>query len=357
MTVRRVNQLVAGFAEGDAISQEARAFRHVARELGFESEIFVPACRMAPGCRDDCRPLEDYRGETGDLVIYHYAIASECSAIFEATAARRVLLYHNITPASYFDGFDDETAARLRVARGGLKTVASLADRVAAVSAFNAAELAALGVADVRVFPLLWLPGDMAVEPDPAMLHKLGDGLRNMLFVGRMAPNKCIEDLLLAFAWYHTCIDRHSRLVIVGSERSCPRYAAMLGLLAGRLGLANVSFAGFVSPAELAACYATASVFVCTSRHEGYCLPLVEAMLRGVPVIARDCGGMPEAMGGGGVLFDEADPRILAQLMHRVLTDDDLRAEVLDSQAQRVAAVRSRDAGRDVRDLFEWAQA
>jgi L-malate glycosyltransferase len=184
------------------------------------------------------------------------------------------------------------------------------------------------------------------------MAAKLGGPLKNLLFVGRIAPNKHVEDLILAFACFHRTINPASRLVLAGSERSCPRYYAMLRMLAARLDLTNVFFEGFLSEPQLAACYAEADLFVTASRHEGFCLPLVEAMAHDVPVIARDEGGMPEALGAGGVLFDDMEPRILAELFQLVLTDDALRGEILNSQKHRLDELRRRDLAADCLKLL-----
>jgi glycosyltransferase involved in cell wall biosynthesis len=352
VTRPRIDQLVAGFADGDAISREARELRKVLRGLGYESDIFAPSASIGTAVKGDCRVLDHYAAGPRDVAIYHYSTASAASALFLASAGRKVVRYHNITPESFFRGYDDDLADELAAARRGLPAIVAAADVAWADSDYNAREIRGMGARAVEVVPLFFSPGDFGGMADPAMLARLGGGFTNLLFVGRMAPNKAVEELVLAFAWYHRTIDARSRLVLVGSDRSCPRYFAMLRLLASRLGLANVCFEGFLSDAQLAACYRSASAFVCASRHEGYCLPLLEAMSFGVPVIAREAGGMPEAMGGAGVLFDGLDARELAELVRRVTTDAVLHEEVLQSQRQRIEAVQARDLAGDCARLL-----
>jgi glycosyltransferase involved in cell wall biosynthesis len=340
----RIDQLLAGFADGDAISQEARILQTSLRCLGFESDIYAPVETTSPAIAHLARPVTDYLKTSRDTVIFHYSIASEASNCFVAGSGyRRIVRYHNITPEHFMHGFDDAVAQQLQNSRQQLQAIASQGDEIWAVSEFNATELRELGIQEVKTVPLFFHPTAIDITPDGQMLNKLGNGLTNILFVGRMAPNKCVEELLLAFGWYQSVLNKQSRLVLVGSEWSCPRYFAMLRALASRLDLPNVSFEGFVSDAGLAACYKTASIFVCPSRHEGYCLPLVEAMCHNVPVIARNNGGMPEALGGTGILYESNDPRALAALMDHSIRDTHLREQILKSQSLRLGTLRNRD--------------
>jgi glycosyltransferase involved in cell wall biosynthesis len=268
------------------------------------------------------------------------------------SSACRIVRYHNITPAHFFEGFDDDVAKELRAARNGLFDVARAADYVWADSDYNARELRSGGIADIRVVPLFFAIDQFHIPPDPAFLARFTGTLRNILFVGRMAPNKGVEELILAFAWLNKQIDPATRLILAGSERSCPRYYAMLQMLAAQLGLTNVCFAGFLSEPQLAAAYQAADVFACVSHHEGYCLPLLEAMSYGVPVVARETGGMPEALGHGGVMYNGLEPHELAELLHRILVDASLRREVLGSQDTRLAAIRGRDLKAELQELL-----
>ena len=352
MTFTAVHQLTAGFAAGDAISLEAVAIREACRAMGLASEIFVPADRTAPGCRDQVRPAEEYRGSSSELLIYHFSIQSPATEMFRRTAARKAVIYHNITPSSFFRAFDPDVARQLDGARGELGEVAGLADAVWADSAFNAEEIRALGVRNVKVLPLLFSASAFEGPADPVVRRERASASKKILFVGRMAPNKCVEELIEAFAWYHTGIERRSELILVGSERSCPRYFAMLRMYAAELDLMPVSFVRYASPAGLAAFYEVADLFVTTSRHEGYCLPVVEAMVKGVPVVARRTGGVPEAMDGAGGMYDEASPGELACLMNRMLTDPALRGEVLASQQARVERLRARPVVQELQALL-----
>lgn len=353
MNVRRIDQILAGFAEGDAISNEAVALRNIFRRWRVESDLFVDSRHLSPNVADQCRPLEEVATSGSDILIHHYAIASPAvEAFLAAPCSARVMIYHNITPAEFYRGFDDRLAARLAEARERLTGVIPRVDALWADSRFNALELETLGARDVKLYPLLFDPGQLDHPPDPAIRQKFAAPLTNILYVGRLAPNKDVESLLEAFAWYHRTLNRQSRLIVVGSERSAWRYFVMLQMLAMELDLPTVYFERYATPEALSAYYDLADVFVTCSRHEGYCLPLVEAMHRGVPVIARRTGGTPEALGVGGVLFEDAEPQELAVLIHRVVSCRPWREEILRSQRQRMAELRARRPDEELRHLL-----
>lgn len=339
----RIDQLVGGYAAGDAISQEARLMRDMLRAGGYKSDIYASEPHIAPESQGDALPYARFDPSVPNAVIFHFSTATGATPLFAAVTGKRIVRYHNITPASFFAGFDDAVAAQLRLARSELESVVKQAHYCWSDSAYNATDIELAGARQSVVLPLFFSEDEFACGEDPAIKAAFDDALCNWLFVGRIAPNKCIEELILGFAWYHRCINPASRLLIAGSESSCPRYYAMLRLLAARLGLMNVCFTGFVSAAGRHTLYRCADVFVSASRHEGFCLPLVEAMACGVPVIARDVGGMPEALGDGGVRFDGLTARELALLVSRVTAQDgQWRERVLSAQASRMRGLRQR---------------
>ena len=353
MSAHRIDQVLAGFAEGDAISHEALQLRGIFRSLGFESDLFVPATHVAQAVQHECRPLSELPGRDGDRVFYHYSIASPAAAAFLAAGGTKGLIYHNITPARFFRGFSDSIESSLVAAREQLFATAARCDILWADSRFDAEELEQVGLKNVRVLELPFSPAPMELKADLRIVQRASwRSLCNILFVGRIAPNKRIEDLILMFAWYQL-INPFSRLVIVGSPRSAPKYYLMLRMLAHELNLANVCFEGYASPEGLVAYYETADVFLCASEHEGYCLPLVEAMSKHVPVIARVAGGTPEAMGGAGIQYEGLSPAELAELTHRVLFDRRLRDEILLQQDQRVKRACARDLEGEIRNLLQ----
>ena len=347
-----IDQLLAGFADGDAISHHARMIRDLLREMGFASDIYVEPERVSPTLRGEFKPLSDYNASPLDICLFHYSIACPAADAYVKSPARKVLIYHNITPAEFFRGYDDRLVRQLTEARAQLADMCRTAQAVWAVSRFNAAELESLGARDVRIMPLPLPRAMLDIPPDPLVTGKFTRDLTTLLFVGRLAPNKCVEDIMLAFAWYYRNINPFSRLLLVGSEQSCPRYATMLRMLVGDLDLPNVCFEGFASPAGLTAYYRAADVYLCPSAHEGFGMPLIEAMYYGVPVIARSTGGTPEAMGNAGVRYEDLSAPELAALIHRVVSEPTLRDDILRSQQQRVQEMLNRPLAQELRDLL-----
>ncbi|NLB54523.1 MAG: glycosyltransferase family 4 protein [Lentisphaerae bacterium] len=349
----RIDQLLSGFAPGDAISQEALIMRSLFLNAGYDSDIYAVNKSIATEVTNECKQLWEYKGREGDRVIHHYSLYSEAAPLYLESQAKKIMRYHNITPAGYFRGFDDKLFLQLSEGRQQLKNTVAATDTVWATSAFNLQELEKFEPKHATILPLLFDPKRFERPVDPTVKTKFRRKLKTLLFVGRMVPNKKIEDLILMFAWFNKVIDSQSRLVLVGSEHSCPRYYTMLRMLTASLDLPNVCFEGYASEAQLAGYYQAADVFVCTSEHEGYCLPLVEAMFYGVPVIARRAGGMPEALNGAGVLYDKLCHQELAELVNLLLTDKSLKKDALDSQTKRMAELNNRDAQSEIIKLLE----
>lgn len=348
---RRVDQIMAGFAAGDATSNAACLIRGALRDSGYESDIFADPRHIMPSSRTECRPVSEYDGREQDLLIHHFGIWSEATDFVLTRPARLLLLYHNITPGKYFRGYNDTMAYALDQSRERLPELLRRCVACWAVSEYNAAELRAIGHSHIHVLPLPYSPS--TAKPNAAVLQRLAAPLKTILSVGRIAPNKKLEDLIRAFAIYHKHYNPFSRLFLVGSDRSTPRYVTYLKRLAYECKIPNVCFEGFVWPDTLAAYFSLADVYVSTSIHEGYCLPLVEAMDYKIPVIARKTGGTPEALGGAGITYEDASAEQLAELIHTALTDSIVHTELLSSQQQRIEQERSRNLAAELSELLK----
>jgi glycosyltransferase involved in cell wall biosynthesis len=350
----KINQLLPGFAGGDAISNYALQLQAIIRGWGYESTIYCESRHLGPTeehlCKD-CRFCPS-PGDPSDITIYHYSIASELSDFFRRMQGCRILIYHNITPHTYFQGIHEEKAGALWKGREELKSLAGVPHLALGVSEFNRCELEAFGFAHTGVLPLIVDSGKLSIEPDRKFLREYGDGAANILFIGRMAPNKRVEDLIKIFYCYRMTVNRNSRLLLAGSLIGMDRYTSFLRALITVLDLPDVTFFNHVSDAELHALYRTASVYVCMSEHEGFCIPLLEAMHFRVPVIAYAAAAIPETLAGTGVLVKEKDPAALAELIDRMLGDPQLKEDIVRKQLTRLPAFSMEAVAGRLREML-----
>lgn len=332
-----INQWVPAAHRGDAIGDSARAVRDMLRRMGHEADLF--ALTIDDDMRQDVRPFGDPAARRGDVTIFHFALPSPMTEAFATLEGARVLQYHNITPARFFAPYD---AALFRLAALGRRELGTLAGRVDLAlgdSAFNCAELRELGFERTGVMPIAVNVERLTSAPRrPALERILADGLINILFVGRIAPNKRIEDHIRLAEMYKRYVDSYYRFIFVGRTDGVPGYYAGIRALIDDFQMLpdRFWFTGPVPDEDLAAFYRWADVYVSLSEHEGFCVPLVEAMATDVPVVAYAAGAVPETLGGAGLLFEPKDLEFAAELVGSVVYDQDVRARVLDGQRRRL---------------------
>jgi glycosyltransferase involved in cell wall biosynthesis len=349
-----INQWLPAAHAGDAVGDSARQVRSILRRLGHRSEIY--AVRIDEALRGEVQPFADPCAARGDLTILHFGLASPMTEAFAALPSGRVLQYHNITPARFFARFD---AGLTRLAIEGRRELAALARRVElalGVSEYNRRELEALGFPRTAVLPIAVAFDRLVDAPAvPALERALDDGVANVLFVGRIVPNKCIEDYVRLATRYDREVGGEFRFVFVGRTDVLPRYYSAVRSLIARSGVpgARFLFAGAVSDRELAAYYRHASVYLSLSEHEGFCVPLLESMAMDVPVMALGAAAVPETLGGAGIEFNTKDFSHVAQLLALVLHDDDLVERVVDGQRRRVADFRDEAMARRLAEIVE----
>jgi glycosyltransferase involved in cell wall biosynthesis len=166
-----------------------------------------------------------------------------------------------------------------------------------------------------------------AVEPDPQVLRDLDDGLTNLLFVGRLVPHKGHRYLLDAFAAYNHHHNPRSRLLLIGKgDWRLGAYTHGLDAQARHLRVrGQVVFVGGATEAELRAYYERAHAFVVASEHEGFCVPVIEAMALGVPVVAYGAAAIPDTVGTAGLVWEEPEPFLLADAVAQAAGDGPAR--------------------------------
>lgn len=332
-----VNQWVPAAHQGDAVGDHTRMVRDLLRSWGHDSAVY--AITIDPDLEGDVRPWSDPGARDGDVTIFHFAAPSPMTAAFGTMPGRRVLQYHNVTPARFFAPFD---AGLARMAGAGRAELATLADRVDLAvgdSDYNRRELESLGFRRTAVVPILVDTDRLArAGRVPSLECLLQDGLTNILFVGRIAPNKKIEDHIRLAEHYKRYVDASYRFIFVGRYDVVPGYyTAIQSLIATyRMLPERFWFAGRVPDDELAAYYRHAHAYVSLSEHEGFCVPLVEAMAMDVPVLAYASAAVSETLGGAGVSFAPKDLEQAAELLGALVYDEPFRQDVVVGQRRRV---------------------
>jgi glycosyltransferase involved in cell wall biosynthesis len=324
-----IHQLLPDIVYGDAISNQAIAIRNHLRRCGYESEIFVK--RREERVAHEARLFEPTAIPAHAALLYHHSIGSELTAFAAAHAGAKCLIYHNITPAEYFASSRPGFAWMLETGREHLGRLARRFPCSVGDSAFNAAELAACGFKSPGVLPIICDPMKWNLRPDAGLMDRLQDGKVNLLFVGRIAPNKKQDELVAAFARYRE-LDADSRLIIAGEGRaSDPYYARLLATIARHHLGEHVLVTGQIADAELLAYYRTAHLYWSLSEHEGFGVPLVEAMWFDVPVLAYSRAATPETLGDAGMTFEsKEDLRAVARLAKLLTRDDEhLRRRII----------------------------
>lgn len=337
MGASRIDQFVPSLARHDAIGNHVLQLRRLLRANGYRSDIYYE--HVDPHLSGDTLPFSvcDPAPQGDRTILYHASTHSDMTYWLMRAAAggqRIVVDYHNITPARYFSRWDLPAARSMELGRHQLAELAPFVTSALADSEYNAAELADFGIDGAAACPILLDLDEYHGEPDPAALSRL-DTHPLWLFVGRIAPNKCQHDVLAAFAVYRRLYAPDARLVLVGSSTSSRYLGALLSLVA-ELGLENsVDMPGSTPFPVLLAYFRRADVFVCLSEHEGFCVPVIEAMELGVPVVAYPAAAVTETVAGAGVLVPDKDPLTVATHVDRLLGDQDRLAAVRAAGEER----------------------
>jgi len=343
MTRPGVHQVLATLGYGDAIGHEVLGIQRALRSAGFDSEIFVETAD--PRLEDltyDYRDLLD-ASRPDNLLLHHFSIGSRASRVAFALPDRMALVYHNITPPEFFVGVHKQLVELCWKGRRELRAYIDRVELALGDSEYNRQELEALGFPRTAVLPVVPGFSHLSGTPDWRVAGAFDDEWTNLLFVGRVIPNKRIENVVRIFHAYKTRFNPRSRLLLVGAYSGFETYLAMVQHLVAELGTTDVHFAGHVTNEELTAYYDVADLFLCASEHEGFCVPLVEAFHMQVPVVALAATAVPATMDGGGVLYTDRDPHHVAALVDAVLSDAALRDRVIASQNAALARLVGRD--------------
>ena len=336
----KIEQFLPAFHYGDAIGNSTLRFHEYLMSQGIKSRII--ALSIDENMRDKAVFFRDYREDPGSLKILHFAIPSELSDFFQRVSGKKVMIYHNITPPHFFIDFSDELVRFTQEGRNQLKRLNNSFDLVIADSKYNADELREYDFKNIQVFPIMINLDDFSQSYTQAFLNLFKDERKNIIFVGRISPNKKIEHLIKILFFYKKYISPSIRLIVSGKTDALPKYFYSLKDLAARFLLTSedIVFTGHIPFGELLAIYKLGDVFVSMSEHEGFCLPLIESCFFQVPVIAYGAGAVSETLGGAGIVFNEKNYPYLAATIERVLVDERLNIRLKGLQKNRIQQYR-----------------
>lgn len=333
----QVHQFHPTVSYGDAISNQILSLQRLLRQMGYPSEIF---CEQMPIRFDGkVRQIKHYERYSSpqNVLLLHFSLGYSPDIItwLEHVPGRKVLVYHNITPHSYFAGINEVYLEAAKAGREQLTQLSDLVDAGWGVSTFNCQELAEYGWSNLGVLPIVFDPERYAIRPIRRILKRWRDGL-NVLFVGRVSPNKCLEDLILTFYHLKHSVRSDARLLLVGSAAGMELYLEYLQVLVRKLYLSDVIFAGHVSDAELMAYYQCADVYLSMSEHEGFGVPLLESMYFDIPVVAYKAAAVAETLDSSGILVNRKEHASIAALISLLAEDEKLRKHLITHQRERL---------------------
>ncbi len=335
MVISEVHQFTVSCTTGDGISNGVFFVQKLLRELGYKSHIY--SVDIENDLKNQVHEYKQYNSNPDQLLLVHHGWGHGFEDWLRQLPVNKVMIYHNITPPEYFSSRSMQ--AGLLLAREQMQRWKEFMCGAISDSAYNTTELIAAGWRPevVRTIPLL--VDIESMQKRALVAEKEGNPPFNgktLLFVGQMLPHKGQLDLVDCFYYLCQLYDFPVRLVLIGGGE--PGRLAELRQRVVELGLdQSVLVLGKVSDAELLGWYEVADLYVSMSEHEGFGMPLIEAGVFDVPVLAYNTAAVAETVGPGGILFSEKDFPRCAALIGLLLKDESLRERIIIGQRQNNA--------------------
>ena len=331
----KIYQLIHTLSYGDAISNEALVLDRLFKESGFESKIY--AINEHPKLKEKTIKYQEFPEDFDGCIILHYSLGSPLNSLYKKlNSAKKFLIYHNLTPAKWFKSINPRVARDIEKGQEELPDLLKISDKIISDSEFNSKEIEKLRFSSF----VLSLPFDPVRWEEPAnagIATMLDNNSTHILHVGRIAPNKCLEDLIKTFYCYHEYINKDCFLWLPGIDIDTEVYSYSLKRLVNFLGLEEkVRFVGCFADSEIKALYENATCYLCMSEHEGFCLPIVEAMYFNLPVVSYSGSALADTVGNGGVLFSEKNYLKIALLIEKIAKNADFKSELVKLGQKRI---------------------
>jgi len=331
-----IEQFLPAFHYGDATSNSALAFHKYLITKGIESRLI--SLTSDKTVIDKVTLFKDYKFNSESIKILHFAIPSSLTEFFRNTGGKKVMIYHNITPSVFFADYSEFLTKFTNDGRLHLANLRDSFDLSVGVSEYNAEDLRNLNFKNVRVFPLIIDLKDYEKPYSKGYYNLIDDDRKNILCVGRIAPNKKIEDAVKMLFFYKKYLSPSIRLIVAGNINSVPKYFSAVRDLASRFYLTSddILFTGHIKFDEFLSVYRIADVYLSMSEHEGFCLPVMESFKMELPVAAFDAGAIKETAGEGGVIFDTKDLERVAGTLEYLINNGQVREKLINAGKSRL---------------------
>jgi len=351
MTKFSVHQLLPTINRYDAIGNEAIVIREILRKMGYNSEIYAE--NIHPSMKGQAKNYTEYNEHTNDVFIYHHSIGSGLGDFILSLKSKIIMIYHNITPPEFFDDTNAEISKLLRLGKSQLLIFKNKIDVAVGDSEYNRLELEQSGYKKTGILPILLEKAKYQKQADQDLIAKYKDYV-NILYVGRIAPNKRVDEVIRAFSYYNYNINPQSHLFLVGCfDGTTNGYYQYLSSLVNSSKTKNVHFVTDANDDQLISFYKIADVFMTMSLHEGFCVPLVESMLCKVPIIAYDSTAIPYTLGDSGVKVTNETFEEIGELINIVATKSELRTTIVEKQTERFTSIYDKDNQSMISEILD----
>ncbi len=352
----RVYQLASFVALKDGVSNCVIALDGMLQRMGYDCQIVVQSNQWGEEKNriiKEVLSFRDLKVEQEDVVFYHFSGEAECIREVERLNCRKVPVFHNVSTPALYRMTSWSTYRSLCTGLEDAKQTCHSFDYAMALSEYSKSNLIEYGwSADkVEVVPII-SGNSFMMDPNQTLISKYRDGYRNFLAVGRIAPNKKIEDVIRIFDYYQKNIDENSRLFLVGNIQFKNYYDA-LNRYIKQTNIKNVVFTDSVLQEQLEAYYELADIFLCMSEHEGFCIPIMEAFQRNIPVVAYKATAVPDTMGGAGMLVDTKEPESVCNKIRELINDADYRNQIVRNQKDRSENFQISGFEEKIRNIIE----
>ena len=346
-----IHQILVTMETKDAISNEAITIKNILKKMGYNSQIYAQI--INPELKYKVRKYTDYKKHgPNDIIIYHHSIGIDFLDLIKNLDCKVIMIYHNITPPEFFLGINEKLACLCRLGIHQLEELKNLVNVVVTKSEFSKNDLVKLGYQNVQVMSMLLDKKKYEKEPIKNFISKYQNSI-NILHVGRLTKHKQVDEIIKIFHYYNDKINPNSNLFLVGRPVNfSDMYYLSLKSLVKKEKIKNVHFITNADDKKLITYYSLADVFITMSQHEGFCVPLVEAMMFKVPIIANNSSAIPYTLGEGGVLINNETYEEVAKIIEKITDDKTFRNQLIVKQSHQYQKLYLKDNISLLRELI-----